>query len=200
MRDKLLGLKCDDIDVALDGVTVGTFVSSLLSPCCTILFLDWFAKGHAFGQELYSMVRENHRITASLGLIKANPSQSKHLETCNMHLCGLGLDFVNLRCEKYATSRIPTMIFGTAREDALRRDFTINSLFYNLMTDEVEDFTGHGLTDLKQRIVKTPLPALQTFGEDPLRVLRMVRFASRLKFGTCQDAHAAAKHPSIKVS
>jgi tRNA nucleotidyltransferase/poly(A) polymerase len=94
----------------------------------------------------------------------------------------LDLDFVNLRKETYAQdSRNPQMEFGTAEEDALRRDATINALFYNLHTDQVEDFTG-GLADLDAKVIRTPMEPLQTFMDDPLRVLRLVRFASRLQF------------------
>ena len=54
-----------------------------------------------------------------------------------MKVGSLELDLVNLRSETYADSRIPTSTFGTPEEDALRRDFTINSLFYNTTTNEV---------------------------------------------------------------
>ena len=47
--------------------------------------------------------------------------------------------------------------------DAMRRDFTLNALFYNINTAQVEDFTGHGLRDLQTRILRTPLPAIETF-------------------------------------
>jgi tRNA nucleotidyltransferase/poly(A) polymerase len=67
-------------------------------------------------------------------VIHANPDQSKHLETARMKLAGdVWLDLVNLRSETYASdSRIPTMEFGTPLQDALRRDFTINAMFYNI--------------------------------------------------------------------
>jgi tRNA nucleotidyltransferase/poly(A) polymerase len=58
---------------------------------------------------------------------------------------GTEIDFVNLRSETYAEgSRIPEATFGTAEQDAFRRDLTINSLFYNIVTGEVEDLTGKG--------------------------------------------------------
>jgi tRNA nucleotidyltransferase (CCA-adding enzyme) len=69
--------------------------------------------------------------------------------------------------------------FGTATEDAYRRDFTINAMFYNIITEQVEDLTAKGLDDLKNGIIRTPLPALQTFKDDPLRLLRAIRFAGR---------------------
>lgn len=90
---------------------------------------------------------------------------------------------VNLRKEEYTqTSRIPTATFGTALEDSLRRDLTINALFYNINTGEVEDFTTHGLKDLKAGLIRTPLCPEQTFKDDPLRILRVFRFAARYNF------------------
>lgn len=68
----------------------------------------------------------------SVGVIKSNPDQSKHLETATVRVLGFEVDFVNLRAEEYTDSRIPVMRIGTAEEDALRRDLTINALFYNI--------------------------------------------------------------------
>ncbi len=67
-------------------------------------------------------------------------------------------------------SRIPSsMAFGTPEEDAMRRDFTINALFFNITNEEVEDFTKTGLEDLSRGLVRTPLPAIETLVDDPLR-------------------------------
>jgi tRNA nucleotidyltransferase (CCA-adding enzyme) len=89
--------------------------------------------------------------------------------------------------------------FGTPLEDALRRDITINALFYNVHTRSVEDLTNkvsfvlpeqllplrryvpQGLNDLRNGTIRTPLPPRETFLDDPLRILRCIRFAS--KFG-----------------
>ncbi|KAJ0086673.1 hypothetical protein Patl1_07788 [Pistacia atlantica] len=68
--------------------------------------------------------------------------------------------------------------FGTAEEDAYRRDLTINSLFYNINTSSVEDLTGRGIEDLKSGKIVTPLPPKATFLDDPLRVLRAIRFGT----------------------
>jgi hypothetical protein len=64
---------------------------------------------------------------------QANPEQSKHLETAKVNIMDKWVDFVNLRSEKYSeTSRIPIVDIGTPEDDAFRRDFTINALFYNI--------------------------------------------------------------------
>ena len=92
----------------------------------------------------------------------------------------------------------PAHTAGAHQRDALRRDATVNALFYNLSSGKVEDLTGRGLQDLDRKVIKTPLPPLQTFKDDPLRVLRAIRFASRLEFSIDTDDMAAMKDSSIK--
>lgn len=81
----------------------------------------------------------------------------------------------------------------------MRRDITINALFYNMHTRQVEDLTGHGLSDLAQGLVRTPLPAIQTFLDDPLRVLRVIRFASRFNYDLAEDIPEAIQDERIRV-
>lgn len=168
VRDKLLGRPSHDIDVAINTMT-----------------------GEAFGDALKAFCEvpkniKNHDLQAqdigNIHHIEKNPEKSKNLATATVKIFGLDVDFVNLRTETYAEdSRNPEMEFGTAEEDARRRDATVNALFYNIHTDEVEDFVG-GLEDMEAQIIRTPMDPFQTFMDDPLRVLRLVRFASRLGF------------------
>ncbi len=71
--------------------------------------------------------------------------------------------------------------FGTPEEDAFRRDFTINALFYDIATFSIIDYTG-GLTDLENRLVRCIGQPAERFQEDPVRMLRAVSMASRLNF------------------
>lgn len=104
------------------------------------------------------------------------------------------LDFVNLRTEAYSEdSRVPQMSVGTPSEDAFRRDLTINALFYNIHTQLVEDFTGQGLADLRRAIVRTPLPPMVTLQDDPLRALRVLRFACRFGFTIAEETGACLR-------
>lgn len=168
VRDKLLGIPSHDIDVAINCVTGEEFAAELRRYCET----EGVSREYGLGPD--DMGR--------LHTIARNPDKSKHLATTNIKLWDLDLDFVNLRRESYTTdSRNPTVEFGTAEEDALRRDATVNALFYNLKTGLVEDLVG-GLDDMMRKLIRTPLAPLQTFLDDPLRVLRLVRFASRLGF------------------
>ncbi|KAI8273179.1 CCA tRNA nucleotidyltransferase [Colletotrichum sp. SAR11_240] len=183
VRDKLLGIESHDIDTAINVMTGYTFSQKMRDYCDD------------------SENRRKHNISpddlGSIHKIAANPDKSKHLETATSRIFGLDVDFVNLRKETYTQdSRNPIMEFGTAEEDAMRRDATINALFYNLHTGLVEDLTG-GLKDMASRLIRTPMSPLQTFTDDPLRVLRLVRFASRLDFDIDPAATAVMAEPSV---
>lgn len=168
VRDKLLGVQSHDIDTAINVMTGEAFALKL----CELCEQSETIKKHGIAE---SDIGNLHKIAR-------NPEKSKHLETTTIKLFGYDVDFVNLRKETYTEdSRNPQMEFGTAEEDALRRDATVNALFYNLNTGKVEDFTT-GLTDMKAKLIRTPLEPFQTFMDDPLRVLRLIRFASRLEF------------------
>jgi len=102
------------------------------------------------------------------------------LETAVIKVQGVSIDLVNLRSEEYGTdSRVPVISIGTPEQDALRRDLTLNALFFNINTGMIEDFTGKGINDLKNQICRTPLEPLKTFLDDPLRLLRVIRFSHR---------------------
>ncbi|HVH65853.1 MAG TPA: HD domain-containing protein [Candidatus Acidoferrum sp.] len=92
------------------------------------------------------------------------------------------LEFVAPRVETYdPNSRKPTVSPGSLKDDVLRRDFTVNTLLMD-WDGTVLDLTGRGLEDLKGRRIVTPLDPQATFDEDPLRMLRAVRFATTLEF------------------
>ncbi|CEI62926.1 hypothetical protein FVEN_g505 [Fusarium venenatum] len=175
VRDKLLNIQSHDIDVAINAMTGVPFAQAMCDYCEQP---DAMAKHNIGPADI-----------GSLHNVARNPEKSKHLETAMVKMFGLDLDFVNLRKETYTEdSRNPQMEFGTAEEDARRRDATVNALFYNLHDDRVEDFTG-GLADMDAKIIRTPLEPFQTFMDDPLRVLRLVRFASRLQFEIDSETH-----------
>ena len=183
VRDKLLGITSNDIDIGIDNMTGFKFATLL--------------KRYLEQPEIQLLHQQTS--VGSLAKIEANPEKSKHLETVTTKIMGLDIDLVNLRKETYSEdSRNPSMDFGTPREDALRRDATVNALFYNLQTTAVEDFTERGLADIENRVVKTPLAPLQTFKDDPLRVLRSIRFASRLGYEIAPEDETAMGDESIR--
>jgi len=119
-----------------------------------------------------------------------------------MQVGSFWIDFVNLRAEEYTSnSRIPDLMrIGSPQEDAFRRDLTINALFYNICTGQVEDWTGRGLEDLKRGVISTPLPPLTTLLDDPLRVLRSIRFAARLRFSMDEGLKEAALNENVRTA
>lgn len=158
--------------------------------------------GREFADHLNDWLTQHGRDKISVGVVLKNPEKSKHLETATMKVGKFWIDFVNLRAEEYTEdSRIPDLMrIGTAEEDSFRRDLTINSLFYNINTGEVEDLTGMGVSDLRRGVVATPLPALTTLLDDPLRVLRSVRFAARLRFTMDESLRDAAMTESVRIA
>ena len=184
VRDKLLGIPSNDIDTAINVMTGLSFLEEMKD----YLHIAGNLEKHGLQPE---EIRKVHTIAA-------NPEKSKHLETSTTKLFDLDVDFVNLRKETYTEdNRNPQMEFGTPLEDAERRDATINALFYNLHTDFVEDFVG-GLKDLDAKRISTPLEPKQTFRDDPLRVLRLIRFASRLNFSLDSECQLWMGDKTIK--
>jgi tRNA nucleotidyltransferase/poly(A) polymerase len=156
--------------------------------------------GREFADHLNKYLEEAGKDTISVGVVLKNPEKSKHLETATMKVGDFWIDFVNLRAEEYAEdSRIPDLMrIGTPEEDAFRRDLTINALFYNVNNGQVEDFTGRGFDDLRRGIVATPLAPLTTLLDDPLRTLRSIRFAARLRFTMDEALVEAAKNDLVR--
>ncbi|HWP30785.1 MAG TPA: CCA tRNA nucleotidyltransferase [Fimbriimonadales bacterium] len=104
------------------------------------------------------------------------------------------VELASPRRESYdPQSRKPDVVPATLEEDALRRDFTINALFKNLHTGDILDFTGRGLEDIKHKILRTPLEPAATFRDDPLRMLRAVRFKNQLSLSYAPGLTEAIK-------
>ena len=157
VRDKIIGRPSDDIDIAVDTVSGLNFAEKLRE----------------------KSDNPNARIT----VIEAKPDNSKHLETVRVCITtGFWIDVCCLRHD-IDSNEVHTQSLGnpTPDEDARRRDFTVNALFFNINENKVEDFVG-GIEDLKKKVIRTPLHPDVSFGDDPLRVLRAYRFAARYGF------------------
>ncbi|MCR4429095.1 MAG: CCA tRNA nucleotidyltransferase [Caldiserica bacterium] len=110
--------------------------------------------------------------------------------TAQLTFNGWKVEFVDARKESYLEdSRKPIVERSSLLEDLKRRDFTINTLVQDLESGKILDLLGLGLEDIKKKIIRTPLDPDTTFRDDPLRMLRAVRFACRLNF----EIHSEAK-------
>jgi tRNA nucleotidyltransferase (CCA-adding enzyme) len=219
VRDKLLGVGSQDIDVAINKLTGKHFGEKILE----YLQLPGNAAKHGLDEKKYAkpeptpIEKPDEKASSKPGggktekkgkvrqsaqgmyTIPANFEKAKNLETASIPLMGIDLDLVNLRKEIYnEVSRNPEMTFGTAEEDATRRDATVNAMFYNLNTSQIEDFTGRGFDDMKAKILRTPLEPYKTFKDDPLRILRLIRFSSRLHFDIDAETEKAMGDKDIQ--
>lgn len=185
VRDKIMGVSSHDIDVTLDNMSGYAFALGLSKA---------ISNGRSENIANHSGGQSN---PPSVHKIQANPGKSKHLETAVVSIYGISVDFAHLRSETYANTRIPIIQPGTPLEDALRRDLTINALFYNLNTGEIEDFTECGLKDTRDKLIRTPLDPKITLREDPLRILRIFRFKAKLGFAIDLSIYEALALPEI---
>ncbi|MDD1538081.1 CCA tRNA nucleotidyltransferase [Riemerella anatipestifer] len=115
---------------------------------------------------------------------------------------GLELEFVGARKESYSEdSRKPAVEQGSLEDDQKRRDFTINAMAISLGKEDfgrlMDPFSG--VQDLESKILKTPLEPLQTYSDDPLRMMRAIRFASTLNFKVEQNSLDAIKQEADRI-
>ena len=127
----------------------------------------------------------------------------KNFGTAYFKLNDYEIEFVGSRKESYASdSRNPIIETGSFEDDINRRDFKINSIAISLNNrnfGEIIDLHG-GLTDLKQKVINTPLDSNITFSDDPLRMLRAIRFACQLDFEIHDDLVKTMTNQKNRIS
>jgi poly(A) polymerase len=167
VRDKLLGRTTKDADIVCvgDGITLARKVAERFNPKPTVSYFKRFGTAHI---RLKDFFREE--VSREGG---DNESADWDIE------------FVGARKESYQYhSRNPEVQPGTLEDDQKRRDFTINALAISLNKEDfgklIDPFNG--LKDLENKIIQTPLDPGQTFSDDPLRMIRAIRFAAQLQF------------------
>ena len=115
---------------------------------------------------------------------------------------GLDLEFVGARKESYSEdSRKPSVETGTLEDDQKRRDFTINAMAISLNKENFGELIDpfRGQEDLQNKILRTPLEPVQTYSDDPLRMMRAVRFASTLNFKIEENSLTAIKQEAERI-
>ena len=162
VRDTVRGIDPKDIDLVV------------AMPEGGIKFAEWITK------KIGAYKRgSNPVIFPKFGTAKFVMTGVKHN---GQDLSDLDIEAVMTRKEQYRDgSRKPDVSPGTLKQDVDRRDFTVNSLLKDLTTGEIKDLTGQGKNDIKKGVVRTPLDPDVIFVEDPLRMLRAIRFT--VKYG-----------------
>jgi putative nucleotidyltransferase with HDIG domain len=164
VRDKILGRATKDADIVCvgDGIELANKVADRFKPRPYVSFFKNFGTAQIkinFSEDPGTLDKKSDEI--------------------------FEIEFVGARKESYRYhSRNPQTGPGTLEDDQNRRDFTINALAISLNSSDygklIDPF--HGIKDLKKKIIQTPLDPLQTFSDDPLRMLRAIRFATQLDF------------------
>ncbi len=132
--------------------------------------------------------------TAKLIGNKTKVSVFRKFGTAQIRQGGYDIEFVGARKESYSRdSRKPVVENGTLEDDQKRRDFTINAMGISLNERDYGNLIDpfDGINDLKDRIIRTPLDPSITFSDDPLRIMRAIRFAAQLEFDIEHDAYQA---------
>ena len=180
VRDKLLGRPTKDMDIVCigDGIKLAEEVARQFSPSPTVNFFKNFGTAQ-IKIELFQQKADGSEFQSAYN------TRVPSLKEKGWDEATLEIEFVGARKESYNyDSRKPAVSTGTLEDDQNRRDFTINALAVNLNGNGFGELLDpfDGINDLEKKILKTPLAPDQTFSDDPLRMMRAIRFATQLDF------------------
>lgn len=183
VRDKLLNRPTKDADIVCigDGIKLAHCVAELFNPKPAVAYFKNFGTA---------------QIKLNLDLPAALEEGTRNVDEV------FEIEFVGARKESYAReSRKPAVRAGTLEDDLYRRDFTINALAISLNKNDFGELLDkfNGLKHLQEKIIKTPLDAEQTFSDDPLRMMRAIRFATQLGFTIEAETFNAIKKNAERI-
>ncbi len=161
--------------LGMPAFVIGGFVRDIfLKRPCTDIDVVVAGDGIALARKVGSMIHPKQQV-----------SVFKNFGTAMIAYQGYQIEFVGARRESYRyDSRKPMVEEGTLQDDQNRRDFTINAMALSLQTDDFGQLIDpfEGLNDMQELLIKTPLDPDKTFSDDPLRMMRAIRFATQLNF------------------
>ena len=180
-------------DSGLSVYIVGGYVRDLLMKRAAPTDIDFVTEGSgiALAQSVAAAIDPEIKV-----------SVFKTYGTAMFRYQGLELEFVGARKESYnAESRNPSVEQGTLEDDQKRRDFTINAMAISLNQESFGELVDpfHGVEDMEKRILRTPLEPEQTYSDDPLRMMRAVRFAATLGFSIEENSLEAIKKEAHRI-
>ena len=180
-------------DSGLSVYIVGGYVRDLLMKRAAPTDIDFVTEGSgiALAQSVAAAIDPETKV-----------SVFKTYGTAMFRYQGLELEFVGARKESYnAESRNPSVEQGTLEDDQKRRDFTINAMAISLNQQSFGELVDpfHGVEDMEKRILRTPLEPEQTYSDDPLRMMRAVRFAATLGFSIEENSLEAIKKEAYRI-
>lgn len=136
---------------------------------------DFDVATDAHPQQIRKLFRSARLIGRRFRLVHVYTSREKYIEVSTFRSRGV------LGTMEHSTAHEMNNLFGTMEEDAERRDFTINALYYCPVERQIIDYVG-GYRDVRHRCLRTLIPAETSFAEDPVRMIRALKYASQLGF------------------
>ncbi len=142
-----------------------------------------------------------HHVAGEIGP-NVSVNYFKNFGTAMIHYDGLEIEFVGARKESYRReSRKPIVETGTLEDDQQRRDFTVNAMAIRLSPERFGELVDpfNGIQDLQDQMLRTPLDPDITFSDDPLRMMRAIRFSSQLNFKVGEREFAAIQRNAQRI-
>lgn len=189
VRDKLLGRPTRDADIVCigDGIELAKATARYFKPVPQVNFFKNFGTAH---------------IKVNIPALSKSSLKEEVCEDALLADAAFDIEFIGARKESYRfDSRKPDIVPGTVADDQNRRDFTINAMAISLNKKDygvlIDPFEG--LKDLGNKLIRTPLAPEQTFSDDPLRMMRAIRFATQLDFEIEPATFAAIKENAYRI-